>query len=148
MRALLFLTLICIFANGVVSIASDYQGTFPFHECNVRSEKDGGEYYESIYEALMTAKHEVLIAGWKIIPESPIHNRGSLNNVTLLEAVLQAKSRGVKIHILYWTNEMLYFWGRDWMGMHLPEGLEHWRKNNISVLVDDGRSWLINLRWS
>jgi len=66
----------------------------------------------------------------------------------LKECLLNAKNRGVKVYVLFWSSPILNFLGKDWLSMRTKEGFNALKSIGINVLIDQGRGFFPTLRWS
>eukprot|EP00742_Colponemidia_sp_Colp-10_P001248 GILJ01001345.1.p1 GENE.GILJ01001345.1~~GILJ01001345.1.p1 ORF type:complete len:699 (+),score=124.87 GILJ01001345.1:44-2098(+) len=125
-----------------------YKGLSDFTGCAAEPLVDGRPYLESLADALTQAKREIIIVGWKIHPEIRLTGRNTPLEKTLIQYISEATARGVKVYVIFWNNLALYAFGRDWMGMRVPEGLKAFRAAGAVALEDRGYGYLPTLRWS
>jgi len=83
---------------------------------------DGEAYYRAVREAIVQAKHSILILGWDIdsrmtlLREEPTDGHPALLGDFLNSVVSQRK--GLHAHILIWDFAMIYSMEREWMPIY------------------------------
>ncbi|KAF0683257.1 Aste57867_24689 [Aphanomyces stellatus] len=65
---------------------------------------DGHDTYQAMRDAILSAKHQILIAGWWVCPDILLERHDPANRIPLKELLLQKAQEGVLIHILLYQE--------------------------------------------
>jgi phosphatidylserine/phosphatidylglycerophosphate/cardiolipin synthase-like enzyme/uncharacterized membrane protein YdjX (TVP38/TMEM64 family) len=92
---------------------------------------DGDAYFRALKQALLAARHSILIVGWEFDSRTRLVRDGEDGHVpneigALLDHLVRSRP-GLRVHVLIWDSAMIYAFNREFAGLVKMDWLTHRR---------------------